>query len=303
MPDEAAFGGLDWEIVTAGRVLTSIEALLAHFALLRDQLARERSEANVSLARNLGHDLTNVIATTKLDVGALATIAEQGPDRLGQSGRWELLEETVDSLRNNVSAMQEVVNIYRSFSYLRRPKFEECDVHTLVAEVADVLLLSTSLDVEIDLSGAPNATTVGAGAEPVLAEIEPRLLKLALFNLLTNSLEALKRRDTLPPDDPARAGAARPRIAIRAEAAGERCRLVVEDNGTGFRDAEGALLTEAALDKVFHLGFTTKSAEGEGLGLNWVWTIVHDIHGGAIHPEQATPGGARFVLELPARRA
>src|SRR5690606_10097480 len=107
----------------------------------------------------------------------------------------------------------------------------------------------------------------------------------AVLNLLDNAFQAVRAR--------AEAGEAgyTPRVTVRTEAAGERVRLVVADNGCG--------IPESLRGRIFEPFFTTKPAgAGTGLGLS----LVHDIvrsHGGAVAVESAPGRGATFTVTLP----
>jgi two-component system NtrC family sensor kinase len=265
-----------------------MDSLLDTFALQRRLMARERSEANVSLARNLGHDLTNIIATSKLDLMALGKLAERYEAARPSEAEAEMMRETVDSLQRNARFMQEVVNIYRSFSYLKRPAYETLDARALLDEIADVFLLSTGMAVRLERRHAPGLPAIQG---------EPRLLKLALFNILNNALDALKRSDR---DSGGARRAARIAIGASPAPGGNGVEIIVEDNGPGLRDKDGRLVPPEELGRIFALGYTTKpDSEGEGLGLNWAQTIARDFHGGRIVAENVPSGGARFRLELP----
>jgi Histidine kinase-, DNA gyrase B-, and HSP90-like ATPase. len=56
------------------------------------------------------------------------------------------------------------------------------------------------------------------------------------------------------------------------------------------------LLDRARIDSIFQYGISTKADQGEGLGLNWVRTIVHDFHAGRVTAENLPEGGARITL-------
>jgi len=78
--------------------------------------------------------------------------------------------------------------------------------------------------------------------------------------------------------------------------------VAVEDSGTGIVDAAGRKMHRHEIEKIFELGYSNRENNdegGEGLGLNWVRTIVQDLHGGTIHAENTDEAGARFVVVFP----
>jgi two-component system C4-dicarboxylate transport sensor histidine kinase DctB len=78
--------------------------------------------------------------------------------------------------------------------------------------------------------------------------------------------------------------------------------IAVEDSGTGILNAGGQPAEPHEIEKIFELGYTSQRSgvsQGEGLGLNWVRTIIQDLHGGSILAENIPGGGARFILIFP----
>lgn len=255
----------------------------------RRQILQEKSKANVSLSRNLGHDLTNIIATQKLELMTVRNFLRLAPEELAAAPqKREIFRESLQSLLNNTRFMQEIVNLYRSFAFLSRPKFERVELGELAQNVCDLFAISSSARIRV-------STQAEEGLPPV--EVEPRLLRLALFNLLTNAVDAIKRGSTAESPE----GAIE--IVVRSATPG-RQEIAVRDSGPGIRSEEGRLLTPEEIGTVFRLGYTTKGeGEGEGLGLNWVQAIVTDFHGGSIAAANRPEGGAEFVLSLPVEGA
>ncbi len=84
-------------------------------------------------------------------------------------------------------------------------------------------------------------------------------------------------------------------IRVITEVAGERCRLIIEDEGPGF--------TEDDRRKIFgkFQKLSARPTGGEssfGLGLAIVKMLV-DLHGGEIQVDSASGVGSRFIVELP----
>ncbi len=252
----------------------------------RRMILAEKSKANISLSRNLGHDLTNIIATSKLELMNVKAFLSLKPEEVANSPRkQQLFHESLESLLNNTRFLQEIVNLYRSFSYLQKPKFEDVQLSELVQDVVQLYRLSISKAIEVRTELAESLP---------LCRIEPRLLRLALFNLLTNAAEAIKRAsDRENPEGLIIVNTCFHRDTGKLE-------VTVEDNGSGIRDPEGNLLAQDALQEIFRLGFSTKrDQEGEGLGLNWVQSIVREFHGGEILARNRPEGGAAFTIRIP----
>ncbi len=116
--------------------------------------------------------------------------------------------------------------------------------------------------------------------QAVSAEVDPVLVRHALFNLIHNAGQS-------EPVGPVV-------VSLAPEARGgvPGCRLTVSDSGTG--------ITPEVQAKLFTPFFTTRPG-GTGLGLS-VAQNVAEQHGGIIRAENRPEGGARFSIWLPAQR-
>ena len=270
-----------FRLTLARRACDAVRAAFLGLRAYRQDMFRQRSEANITLARNLGHDLTNIIATGRLDLLAVRQILA-GPGEGGQvdSAHAELLQQSVQGLLETMRFLQEIVNIYRSFSYVKRPAYERHDLNELVSKFITVFepTVSKRLEIRRDLQ-----------ADLPSLILELRLLKLALFNVMTNALDAFKRMNDAD---------IQPRLTVstRLDVAAQTYLIQITDNGPGIRDAAGELLDRARIDSIFQYGISTKVDQSEGLGLNWVRTIVHDFHAGRVSAENLPEGGARITL-------
>ncbi|CAN5468550.1 hypothetical protein BH09SUM1_BH09SUM1_21460 [soil metagenome] len=275
-----------WQIDFYARAATELRFALSSIEEQRRLILEEKSKANISLSRNLGHDLTNIIATSKLDLMTIKAFLSLSAAEIGQSPMKEkLFRESLEGLLNNTRFMQEIVNLYRSFSFLQKPKFEETNISELVEDAVRLYRPSLSKSFQIETHLEPEM--------PVI-RIEPRLLRLALFNILNNASDAIKRGGGSEKIE------GRIKVSTRYQEDKSRIEITVEDTGPGIRDVSGALMSPDALGEIFRLGFSTKEKqEGEGLGLNWVQTIVRDFHGGEIMAHNREEGGASFTIRLP----
>jgi signal transduction histidine kinase len=111
-------------------------------------------------------------------------------------------------------------------------------------------------------------------------------LQQVLMNLVTNARDAIRTRDA------GRNDAKRITIDVsrRARGDGPWLHLQVSDSGDGVDPALSA--------RIFDAFFTTKGADGTGLGLAVSQGIVK-MHGGTIRCESEPGRGARFIVELP----
>lgn len=110
---------------------------------------------------------------------------------------------------------------------------------------------------------------------------DPNRLEQVVVNLIGNALDAVREA----PDR---------RVRVHTEHTdGERVRLVVSDSGCG--------IPAELLPRMFSPFFTTKPrGMGLGLGLHISRDIIRAFRG-ELHAENQPEGGARFIVELPAR--
>ncbi|HUT25565.1 MAG TPA: HAMP domain-containing sensor histidine kinase [Sumerlaeia bacterium] len=282
---------LRWIESTADLLYRQVIGLVENQILQSRELFRERSEANISLTRNLGHDLTNIIATSKLELMTVGQILRKSPGEWTRDQRTvEIVQESLARILDSTRTLQEIVNLYRAYEHLRSPRYESTDLNRLIEEVTGTFRLSLSTQIGIVYDLSPDAPPL---------EIEPRLIKLALFNLLSNAQDAIRR---LPARRQTGGGAVAGRIFVQTRWDRGRDRVVVEvsDTGTGLRTPEGKLAGEEEIQRVFDLGYSTKpGGQGEGLGLNWVRVILTEFHKGELRAFNRPERGAVFEFTLP----
>ena len=247
-----------------------------------DRLAEERNRFGMTLATSMGHDLTNIIATGKWDLQTLEKARDLGIIQVDPP-REEFYSEAVTGLRQNLHFLQDIVDIYRAVGYARRPTFERTDLGALMREVTELFSRSTSRRLEVQYVHKDSVELI----------VEPRLLKMVVFNLLANASQVIQNRSD---------GKSGGRIEVAVESDPHGAVIVVRDNGPGIRGHDGELLPEDELHKIFRAGYTTKPPEASGgLGLSWAKHIIEDFHGGKITAHNQPGGGAAFHLVLPTR--
>jgi len=248
------------------------------------EIIEEKQRANVNLVRNLGHDLTNILATLKLEIANLSFLVQE---KLGEEeeGTDRESQDLLKRVRDNARFLQDIVDIYRSLSYMENPRFEEIELGNILQHTFQLFKHATSHRIQW-LFHKPQ--------EAISMKVEPRLLQLAFFNLLSNAYDAVKERQSPDFSPHIEAG-----MSFLSGSSGEVL-IYIQDNGAGIRDGHGNLLSGKQLDEIFQYGYTTKKKEkGEGLGLSWVKTIVEEFHHGTIQAHNREEGGARFEILLP----
>jgi two-component system sensor histidine kinase KdpD len=267
-----------------------VENTILKVAARQLMIDREKNEISINLSTNMGHDLTNIIATSKWDIETVKRAWDRGLVRFtGDDAKKRYFEEAIAGLLNNTRMLQEIVNIYRAFGFAKKPQYEWTDIGFLIEDVSKLYKVSTSQQVEIQSRIEPDLPSFW---------VEPRLLQLAVFNLMSNAAQATARRH----EEESQSGKLC-NIEVQAWAENSNLKIAVRDEGTGFRDSDGDLLSGRELERIFRYGYSTKKDNvGGGLGLSWVEAIIKDFHDGSIEPRNRPEGGAEMRIIIPEKK-
>lgn len=249
------------------------ERLIAFNAELEQRVAERTAElqqANRELetfAYAVSHDLrtplTGILGSTEL------LLLDDG-DRLSPRGRAH-----VDRLLEAGRRMHELIDALMDLSRVTRDEMRH--------EHVDLTELATSI-VRGLRSIAPQRSVDVVIEDSLTAEGDPRLLKIALENLLANAWKYT-------------ANAADPRIEFRAVGGLESAAFAISDNGVGFDMADSPRLFSP-----FQRLHDATEFPGSGVGLATVQRIVAR-HGGKITADGRPGEGATFTFSLGAARA
>lgn len=121
-------------------------------------------------------------------------------------------------------------------------------------------------------------------SETAAVQADQERIEHVLLNLLANAFKFTPDGGT---------------IRVKLERRGETFRLAVADSGIGVRPEHRQIIFEPF--RQADGGFTRRFG-GTGLGLAIVKDFV-ELHGGTVEVDDAPEGGARFTVEIPARRA
>ena len=186
------------------------------------------------------------------------------PERVTKG--FEIVQRNVDRIRSMV------MNVLY-YAKDREVFWQEIDLGEITSSVEGTLAgRARVLDVALEVS-----------AEPGTFEGDHNAVHSMLVNLLENSIDAC-RLD--------RSGEEH-RVSLRARPDGDDVVIEVSDNGIG--------MDRETREKAFSMFFSSKGAEGTGLGLFIAHRIVGS-HGGTIELESEAGQGTRFVVRMPRRR-
>lgn len=159
------------------------------------------------------------------------------------------------------------------FTRISRSEYQELDVRKLIEETNFLFRQSDRRHETVTYEFPEN---------PVMLQVDPVLIRHALFNLLSNAAQA-----NADVDNPTIHVSLKPEVRGRDRAAGW-C-ISVEDAGPGLN---------ADVQKRMFTPFFTTRTEGTGLGLPVV-QYAANLHGGFIRGENRPEGGAKFCMWLP----
>lgn len=184
------------------------------------------------------------------------------------------LDATVSDMIDRIEHIRDMIMLQQSHSAVRT-LWEPLDMATVMEE---------ALRLEMDVHMAHQQVTVirhFADLPPIYSA--RGLLLQILVNLLANACQAMA-------DVPA----PQRKLTLRIQPQNvDKVRISVEDTGCGIHPRH--------LTSIFTQGFTTKK-DGHGFGLHHACLLAQDL-GGVLRAESDGIGrGARFILEIPARK-
>ncbi len=222
----------------------------------------EKLSAMGQMVSEIAHQLNNPL----VGVVNLAELAER---EIGNQAR---VKELLGEVRSAGEHCREYVQRVLRLNQLTRFEWRPIDVNQLARDT--IVFFQQSL-------GERPSVTIEAPAEATICDVDPILIRHALFNLIHNAAQA----------DPN--GTIVVSLAREQRDGMSGFSLTVSDHGPGF--------TPEAADKLFTPFFTMRPG-GTGLGLSIVQHIAI-LHGGTISAENRPDGGARFTIWIPATQA
>ncbi|MBS3809127.1 MAG: response regulator, partial [Desulfobacterales bacterium] len=244
---------------------------------VRDQTEKKRLEAQLlqsqkmeaigTLAGGISHDFSNIMQAV---LGYCQVLMQDKPE---DSTDYKDLEHIEQSVKQAVAFTRQLMTFTRKVEIELQP----VDLNQVVRQVKLLLKRTFPKKIDIDLRLSESLFTVNA---------DPGQLQQVLLNIGINA------RDAMP-------GGGRLVIetanADPEEGSSQDCRvlLAVEDTGSG--------MSEEVRKQIFEPFYTTKGAEGTGLGLAMVSNIIEN-HGGRISCQSQPGQGTRFNIYLPAAR-
>ncbi len=238
-------------------------------AMLEQQVVdAEKQGAMGQLAAGILHEVANPLT----GIGSNLLFAR---DALGHGAPADVLQ-AIDVSLDQVDQMRGLLGTLSGFPARPTPRYELADLHEVVRR--------SIVFVEKDAERRRIQLAVSFARPSVACEMDVRLIRQVLLNLLKNAMEAMPH-----------GGRIEVRTSYHEGHGREPARVGIEIADTG------AGIAEADLRKVFRPLFTTK-LRGAGLGLPFCRQAVEE-HGGEIRLSSRGRGhGAVAVISLPVRQ-
>jgi two-component system, sporulation sensor kinase E len=244
---------------------------VGHVMILRDitesrrtaqqTIESERLNALTLLAAGVAHEIGNPLNSLHIHL----QLMERKAQELDHNEKAEL-QQSIDVARSEVRRLDSIVTQFLRAIRPSRPRPHAENVNTIVEEAVRFFtpeIQDRDMVVEQELR-----------ADLPLLQLDREQMKQAFYNVIKNSLEAMRRHGTL---------------RIRTDLDDTHVIVSFVDTGSG--------MSAENLSRVFEPYFTTKPS-GTGLGLLIVRRIVRE-HGGELSIESSRGKGLTLTIRLP----
>jgi signal transduction histidine kinase len=254
-----------------GRHVAGSGEQVGHVMILRDitksrrtaqqTIESERFNALTLLAAGVAHEIGNPLNSLHIHL----QLMERSVQKLHGEAKAEL-QQSIDIARSEVNRLDSIVTQFLRAIRPSRPQLRLESLNTIIEEAVRFFtpeIQDRDIVLEQELR-----------SDLPLLQLDRDQMKQAFYNVIKNSLEAMKRHGTLH---------------IRTDMDDTNVIVSFVDTGSG--------MSAGNLSRVFEPYFTTKSS-GSGLGLLIVRRIVRE-HGGELSIESGQGKGLTLTIRLP----
>jgi signal transduction histidine kinase len=244
---------------------------VGHVMILRDitksrrtaqqTIESERLNALTLLAAGVAHEIGNPLNSLHIHL----QLMERSVQKLHDEAKAEL-QQSIDIARSEVNRLDSIVTQFLRAIRPSRPQLHPESLNTIIEEAVRFFtpeIQDRGIVVEQELR-----------SDLPLLQLDRDQMKQAFYNVIKNSLEAMKRHGTLH---------------IRTDMDDTNVIVSFVDTGSG--------MSAGNLSRIFEPYFTTKPT-GTGLGLLIVRRIVRE-HGGELSIESSEGEGLTLTIRLP----
>ena len=227
----------------------------------QETIESERLNALTLLAAGVAHEIGNPLNSLHIHLQLMERKVREFDDNAKAE-----LQDSIDVARSEIGRLDSIVTQFLRAIRPSRPQLHPENVNTIVEEAVRFFapeIRDRDVAVEQELR-----------SDLPLLQIDRDQMKQALYNVIKNSLEAMKRRGSL---------------RIHTDMDDKHVLISFIDSGGGMSPED--------LSRVFEPYFTTKPF-GTGLGLLIVRRIVRE-HGGELSIESSQGQGLTLTIRLP----
>jgi two-component system sensor histidine kinase KdpD len=231
----------------------------------RNRLNAETEKLRSALLTSISHDLRTPLASI---LGAASSLKTYGTT-LDEAAKDELLGSILEEAERLNRFIANLLDMTRLESGAVAPRLELIDLGDVIGSaLRRASKVLSRHEVRLELA-----------ADLPMLKLDPVLFEQAFFNLLDNAAKYS------PPDST---------VLVKAERAGSRIALSVEDSGKGIPVED----VERIFDKFYRVQASDNRRAGTGLGLAISRGFVEAM-GGTVTAANRTGGGAIFTIMLP----
>jgi len=241
--------------------VVAVYALRSVLLLERRARDAERLAELGTLTGGLAHEIKNPLSTVQLNLQLLAE------DLTPDNPAYPRIVNRLKTVQKETSRLRDILEDFLRYAGKLELERHPTDLNELLEELVDFFLPQAQAQrARLRLRTAADT--------PLRANVDPRLIKQAVLNLMINGLQAMPEGGEL--------------ILSAARQDGQAVVDVI-DTGKG--------IPADALDKIFNAYYTSKKG-GTGLGLAMTQRIVKE-HGGDLTVKSELGKGTDFTLRLP----
>jgi two-component system, NtrC family, sensor kinase len=256
--DTVRFPLFDYEGKLSG-VASISRDVTDHRRLERELIQSEKLAAVGKLAAGVAHELNNPLT-------GVLTFAE---DLLIDAPEDDPRREDYETILREAMRCRQIVRDLLDYSRMEKPHRQDTNLNRVVERaIALAAKQAVFRDVQLDLDLQDDLPAVLA---------DPNQMQQVIVNLVTNAADAMDHRGPL-------------RIVTRCCNAVRSVNLCVSDKGCGIPADDVA--------QIFEPFYSTKGAQGNGLGLPVVASIIEQ-HNGRIDVDSQVGVGTTFTVTLP----
>lgn len=246
-----------------GLLVAAAAAVIGYRRVLILQRRARRTERLAelgTLTSGLAHEIKNPLSTVQLNLQLLQE------DLSPQNPAYERIVRRLTTIQKETGRLREILDDFLRYAGKLEVDRREVDLNQLVDELADFFHPQAELS-RVQLR-------VKKPEQAVVVQVDPKLIKQALLNLMINGVHAMPQGGDL--------------ILAVSRGAGEAV-IDVIDTGSG--------IAPENLENIFKAYYSTKKG-GTGLGLPMTRRLIEE-HGGKLTLQSEVGKGTDFTIHLP----